>query len=208
MSDDLKAPDDDLVEWIEAWMADGGAPGLAKEIRRWTARLRAAKPAVRVKALEWGSEEGLYWVAHTGFGIYSVEWVEFLKAWAVRMTWRAGINGRQFIHRNFDTLEAARAACQAHYEAAILSALDAAPEPPGDHIAEAGKMVEPRIHKVSAQVDPDGPTDAGAEMVTAEPSKDAVERVAEAIARGLSAANNGPIMLDDVARAAIKALGR
>ncbi len=104
------------------------------DVRADLSRLRAAKPAVSVKRLKFG--EGPFgWLCVTPMAEYSIrKGVRKLKVRIVERQTETAFSE--------ETFESARAACQAHYDEAILSALDAAPEPqgevePSDDVAEA-----------------------------------------------------------------------
>ena len=108
------------------------AAALAKES---TDRILAlVQPAVKVKALEWGSH-----FARTPWGVYrTVRHSE--KSW--RYVPPCG-----FVHTFYPTEEAAKAAAQAHYENAIREALEpcasdsAGNEPVSDLIGDVNEMV-------------------------------------------------------------------
>lgn len=79
----------------------------------------SAIPAVRVKALEW-SEGPFLFVAETTIGSYYLE--DQGRNWAGDRYWLT--SGLIKVALKFPTLEAAKAAAQADYEARVLSAIE------------------------------------------------------------------------------------
>lgn len=91
--------------------------------------------AVKVKELEWtGNLHGTTQWAETPFGSYAIDPT---RARPMRFMW-SGITGDW---ATVETGAEAKAAAQADYERRIRSALTTGPA--NDHIADAGKMVEP-----------------------------------------------------------------
>jgi hypothetical protein len=99
------------------------------------AALAAAPKAdgVRVKALEW-SDQGSTLIAQTAFGGYQIDRFPNNGFGPFHI-----LHGDSFLS-HADTLEAAKAAAQADYEARILSAIEAAPKAEQEPLKPIGRM--------------------------------------------------------------------
>jgi hypothetical protein len=114
-----------------SWYLEGAAAlrKAARDNRRAVKALTAVAPGVRVKALKWEEEYGYAGRTETGIGVYCIEFFP-------------GQGQPYKLHNVFDeksyhpTLEAAKAAAQADYEARILAALDT-PAPAMGELVEA-----------------------------------------------------------------------
>lgn len=105
-------------------------PALVADVERLQAELAAVKaePAsVRVKPLVWVERDGSsYRQANSAFGQYQISWLMEFEIWQLFMPVRYGDDFRKCF-LSHSTLDAAKAAAQADYEARILSAIEPAP---------------------------------------------------------------------------------
>ena len=111
-----------------------GAGALAEALMPFlSAALAAGAPGVKVRELAWREDRLSFWTATTGFvAVYGItEYAGMKEPFMLSSPMMA-----EFVH--YATLEAAKAAAQADYEARILSALEPAPSA---LVAEPGEPV-------------------------------------------------------------------
>ena len=111
-----------------------------REAAQWALDRLAEPPAVTVKPLVWVKHPAKdIWRAIVGFGVYKVFGVSF-PSWDF-YSWS---DAKDKISKPSETIEAAKAAAQADYEARILAAIDARPasEVRDEALEEAAKEAE------------------------------------------------------------------